>query len=222
MSARLASSGDIADLLLRINCVQFDFASGFQYASGIVSPIYCDCRRVVSHPHERDLVVNALAELACDSESTEKPQAVAGVASAGIPYGSIVAHLRALPFVYARPKAKAHGMQQTIEGVLHPNDRVVIVEDTISTGRSALQTAQVIRAAGAVPQACVSIMNYCFSSTEAAFARESIPVRSLTTFAELLKAGVRNGQISENNLKSLWDWWHTTQAAQSANSGSPQ
>jgi orotate phosphoribosyltransferase len=147
----------VAEKLLQINAVKLNSQNPFTWASGWKSPIYCDNRKLLSYPHVRDFIKSELTNLVF----TEFPGAevIAGVATAGIPHGTLVADLLSLPFIYVRSKPKEHGMGNQIEGVLESGQEVVVIEDLISTGKSSMQAIEAIRAAGAKVVGLVSVFN---------------------------------------------------------------
>ncbi|MFT7233102.1 MAG: orotate phosphoribosyltransferase, partial [Cyclobacteriaceae bacterium] len=137
---------EIAKELLKTECIKINLEKPYIWASGWKSPIYCDNRLSLSYPESRTFVKNSLVKLI--KEKYPDAEAIAGVATAGIPQGALVADVLNLPFIYIRSKTKAHGLENQVEGVVKPGQKVVIIEDLVSTGGSSLQAAEAIRASG--------------------------------------------------------------------------
>ena len=135
-----------AEKLLQIKALQINLQNPYTWASGWRSPVYCDNRKVLSYPHVRDFVKSELANMVL--EHFPDAEVIAGVATAGIPHGVMAADLLKLPFIYVRSKPKEHGMGNQIEGVLEKDQKIVVIEDLVSTGKSSLETVDVLRAAG--------------------------------------------------------------------------
>src|SRR6185437_1877631 len=153
-------------------------AEPFTWASGWKSPIYCDNRRVLSFPYIREFIKSEMCNVIFD----QFPNAalLAGVATAGIAWGAMAADQLKLPFIYVRPKPKEHGLGNQIEGYYEKGNRVVVVEDLISTGNSSLQVVDVLRNAGLEVEGMVSIFTYGFDVAGAAFEKHGVPLKSLT------------------------------------------
>ncbi len=193
----------IAHNLLQIKAIKLNPANPFTWASGIKSPIYCDNRIVLSYPPIRKAVIAAMKE-----QSTEfKPfQVVAGVATAGIAHGALLAEALDLPFVYVRSKAKGHGRQNQIEGELRGNERVLVIEDLISTGGSSLEAVEVLRDRGCNVAGVLAIFSYGFPAAQAAFEKADCPFATLSNYEALIKAAVDINYIDQKNLTSLQEW----------------
>ena len=163
----------IAEKLLQIKAVKLQPQEPFTWASGWKSPIYCDNRKILSYPHIRDFVKSELSNLVF----TEFPDAevIAGVATAGIPHGALVADLLKMPFVYVRSKPKAHGMGNQIEGHLEPNKKVLVIEDLISTGKSSMEAIDALREAGAKIEGLCSVFTYGFDIAKKPFRKRKYP-----------------------------------------------
>ncbi len=194
----------VAEKLLQINAVQLNSQNPFTWASGWKSPIYCDNRRLLSYPHVRDFIKSEMTNLVF----TEFPDAevIAGVATAGIPHGVLVADLLSLPFIYVRSKPKEHGMGNQIEGDLLPGQQVVVVEDLISTGKSSMQAIQAIREAGGNIAGLVSVFNYGFKEAQQLFENESVRTLSLSNYNALLDLALQKGIIQDAELNLLETW----------------
>ncbi len=194
----------IAEHLLNIKAVSLKPNDPFTWSSGLKSPIYCDNRLTLSYPAVRKEIAQGLAELI----QTKFPQAkvVAGTATAGIPHASWVSEILNLPMVYVRSSAKGHGKGNQIEGIVKEGDKVVVVEDLISTGGSSITCVQALRDAGCHVEGVVSIFTYELEKATAAFKEADIPYFSLTDFTTLTDAAKEKQSISEDELESLRKW----------------
>lgn len=194
----------IARMLLEIKAIRLSPDQPFQWSSGWNSPIYCDNRLALSYPDVRTFVKHALADLV----STTYPdvEAIAGVATAGIPQGVLVADEIGLPFIYVRPEPKKHGLNNQIEGQVEPAQRVVIVEDLVSTGGSSLRAADALREAGANILGMVAIFTYGFDTAERNFSDKNIELHCLSDYAALLDEAAALDYIRENQLATLAEW----------------
>lgn len=194
----------IAEHLLNIKAVSLKPNDPFTWSSGLKSPIYCDNRLTLSYPAVRKEIAQGLAELI----QTKFPQAkvVAGTATAGIPHAAWVSEILNLPMVYVRSSAKGHGKGNQIEGIVKEGDKVVVVEDLISTGGSSITCVQALRDAGCHVEGVVSIFTYELEKATAAFKEAEIPYFSLTDFTTLTDAAKEKQSISEDELESLRKW----------------
>ena len=169
----------------------------------MLSPIYCDNRVALSHPGVRTLLKNCLAE---KSRGFATFDVVAGVATAGIPHGALLADVLEKPFVYVRSSAKDHGRRNQIEGELKVGQRVLVVEDLISTGGSCLLAVDALREAGAEVVGVLAIFQYGFSKADTAFAEKGVGFQTLTNYDALVQEAVRTGYVSETDLNTLKKW----------------
>ena len=194
----------VAEKLLQVNAIKLSPENPFTWASGWKSPIYCDNRKVLSFPYVREFIKSEL----CNVIFSQYPDAevLAGVATAGIPWGAMAADQLKLPFIYVRPKPKEHGLGNQIEGFYTPGQKVVVIEDLISTGKSSLQVVDVLRAAGVEVVAMVSIFNYGFNIANEAFAKANVPYISLSDYTTLIGIGVEKGTINADTEKILLEW----------------
>jgi orotate phosphoribosyltransferase len=193
-----------ADKLLQADAVRLSPKEPFTWASGWKSPIYCDNRRVLSQPYIRDYIKSEL----CNVVFEQFPDAdgIAGVATAGIAWGAMVADQLKLPFLYVRPKSKEHGLGNQIEGSFIKGQKVVVVEDLISTGKSSLQVVEVLKQAGVEVSGMVSIFTYGFSAAREAFEKASVPLFSLTDYTSLLNLAQDKGLIGQQQQEVLLNW----------------
>ena len=191
----------IAEDLLRIKAVFLRPEDPFTWASGIKSPIYCDNRLTLTAPDVRTDVEEALAFTI--GEKFPEAEVLMGTATAGIAHAAITAHLMGLPMGYVRSGAKDHGRGNQIEGRLEPGQKVVVVEDLISTGGSCIDTVNVLRDAGAEVLGVISIMTYGMKKGIDRMAAADIDWVSLTNFDEVIAAAAENGYISEGDISRL-------------------
>ncbi|WP_212005831.1 orotate phosphoribosyltransferase [Chitinophaga sp. HK235] len=198
------SEKQVAEKLLQVQAVKLSPAQPFTWASGWKSPIYCDNRKILSYPYVRDYIKSEL----CNTVFETYPDAavIAGVATAGIPHGALVADQLKLPFIYVRSKPKEHGMGNQIEGVLQPGQQVVVVEDLISTGKSSLEAVQAIRAAGGEVIGMVSIFNYGFDVAVKAFEAAGVPFKSLSNYNAMITLAEEKGIVSAEEISTLQAW----------------
>ncbi|MEM1125463.1 MAG: orotate phosphoribosyltransferase [Bacteroidota bacterium] len=190
--------------LLAIGAVALAPEQPFTWASGRRAPIYCDNRLTLGFPSVRqrlaDGFVRAIQAL------DERPDVIAGTATAGIPHAAWVADRLDLPMAYVRSKPKGHGKGNQIEGLIEPGQRVVVIEDLISTGGSSLAAVRAVQAEGAIVDAVLAIFSYGFPEAEAAFAEAAVPCATLTTLATLLEVATETGQLSPGAVATLEAW----------------
>lgn len=200
----MTNARSIAGKLLDAGVVQLRPEEPFTWASGWKSPIYCDNRRLLSFPYTRDFFKSELSAMIF----TDFPEAecIAGVATAGIAWGAMVADQLKLPFIYVRTKPKEHGMGNQIEGNITPLQKVLVIEDLVSTGKSSLEVCQALRNAGLEVCGMVSLFTYGFLHATEAFKHEGIRYQSLTNYSELVEEAVSRGLISEGHLNTLLNW----------------
>lgn len=194
----------IAEKLLQINAVKLNPQNPFTWASGWKSPIYCDNRKILSYAHVRDYIksemTNAVFTVFPDAE------VIAGVATAGIPWGALVADLLSLPFIYVRSKPKEHGMGNQIEGVLHAGQKVVVIEDLISTGKSSLEAVKAIQEAQGEVIGLCSLFTYEFPIAQQIFSAENIKTLSLSNYSSLIDIALEKKIISDDEVTLLKSW----------------
>ena len=194
----------IAEKLLQINAIKLSPEKPFTWASGWKSPIYCDNRKSLSYPAIRDFIKTEM----CDVINTSFVGAdlIAGVATAGIPWGAMAADQLKLPYIYVRPKPKEHGLGNQIEGHYEKGMRVVVIEDLISTGKSSLEVAKVLKDSGLQVDGLVSIFNYGFKDADEAFKLAKVPYISLTDYDTLIALAIEKNIVSVDNEQTLLDW----------------
>ncbi len=200
----LKTAEKIATYLLNIEAVKLNIKTPYQWASGWKSPIYCDNRLTLSYPEIRSYIRNSLSGLI--SKQFETAEAIAGVATAGIPQGALVADKLKLPFIYVRSKAKEHGLENMIEGRAEKGTKVVVVEDLISTGGSSLKVVEVLRNSGLKVLGMVSIFTYGFKEADKNFKIARVRYYSLSDYDNLISKALELGYIKEDNLVLLKSW----------------
>jgi len=190
-----------AEYLLGIKAVKLSPRDLFTWASGIKSPIYCDNRVTLSFPALRTFIkenfVNAI------TEKFEKPDLIAGVATGGIPQGALVADALSLPFVYVRTSKKDHGLTNLIEGRVEPGQKVVVVEDLVSTGSSSLEAVRALQEAGCTVTGMVAIFTYNLPVAVSRFQEAGCQLITLTDFETLIEKALKTGYINEDDMKVL-------------------
>lgn len=193
-----------AELLLQINAIKLQPENPFTWASGWNSPIYCDNRIILSFPEIRNYVKT---EIAKGIETLYgKPDVIAGVATGAIGIGALVAQELNLPFVYVRPEAKKHGRQNQIEGQLDKNQRVVVIEDLISTGKSSLNAVKALKEAEAEVKGMIAIFSYGFKVAVDNFIADNVNLHTLSNYESLLEKALKTNYITPKQLDILSDW----------------
>jgi orotate phosphoribosyltransferase len=193
-----------AEKLLQADAVRLSPRKPFTWASGWKSPIYCDNRKLLSLPHIREYIKSELCNVVFEKFS--EAEVIAGVATAGIAWGAMVADQLKLPFIYVRPKPKEHGMGNQIEGQYQQGQRILVLEDLISTGKSSLQVVDVLRQTGLEVIGMVSIFNYQFDVARTAFQNQQVPYVSLTDYPTLLEMARSKGLVQQDELEVLLKW----------------
>lgn len=192
-----------AEILLRVGAVSINSRQLFTYASGIQSPIYTDNRLLISYPEERKVIAEGLARSVGDGSDVD---VVAGTATAGIPWAAWVADRLGKPLVYVRSSAKEHGRGRQVEGRLSEGQRVVVVEDLISTGMSSLQTVDALRSSGATVGRSVAIFSYEFSEAIEGYRDRGVALATLTTITRLLEVAAARGYIDYQDQQAVERW----------------
>ena len=196
------SPEDIARVLLQAKAVMLNPKEPYTFASGIKSPIYCDNRKLLSHPRERGIISNAYAFAA--SHCTF--DVVGGVATAGIAWASLLARFYDKPMIYIREKPKDHGRKNRIEGELQEGQLVLIVEDLVSTGMSSVSAVRAVREAGGRVTDCVAIFTYEMASAQQAFQDAQCSLHPLCSFSTLVREAAQSGYISEKEMATVMAW----------------
>ncbi|MBV4358474.1 orotate phosphoribosyltransferase [Parasegetibacter sp. MAH-26] len=194
----------VAEKLLQINAIKLSPTAPFTWASGWKSPIYCDNRKTLSFPFIRDYVKSELCNVIF--EQFQDADLLAGVATAGIPWGAMAADQLKLPYIYVRPKPKEHGLGNQIEGHFEKGQKTVVIEDLVSTGKSSLQAVDALRAAGLEVIGMVSIFTYGFVVAEKAFADAGVPYKSLTNYNSLIEIAIEKNIVTADQQSILLNW----------------
>jgi orotate phosphoribosyltransferase len=194
----------VAEYLLQIKAIELKPNSPFTWASGLKSPIYCDNRKTLSYPtlrtHIRQQFVNAI--------HTEfgPIDVIVGVATGGIAIGALIAQEMGLPFAYVRSEAKKHGLGNQVEGVIEPNQKVLVIEDLVSTGKSSLAAVDALRQIKAEVTGMVAIFTYDFQQATDAFQAAQVKLHTLTNYHLLLEKAVQKEYVTEDQLETLRNW----------------
>jgi len=200
----LSNEKAVAEKLLQAGAVKLSPEKPFTWASGWKSPIYCDNRKVLSFPYIRDFIKSEMCNVIF--EKFPDADALAGVATAGIAWGAMAADQLKLPFLYVRPKPKEHGMGNQIEGNYEAGQKVIVIEDLISTCKSSLQVVDVLRNAGVEVAGMVSIFNYGFDVADKAFEEKNCNYISLTNYAAMIALGMEKGIVAADLEPLLLQW----------------
>lgn len=195
---------ETAKILLQINAIKLEPQNPFTWASGIKSPIYCDNRLCLSHPQVRRIFAQSIATHL--KSKFPETQIIAGVATGAIGMGLLVAEQLDLPFVYVRPEPKKHGRKNQIEGQFTAGQKVVIIEDLISTGKSSLMAAEVLDEAGLNIQAMYALFTYKLNIATQNFNQVPFELYTLSDYDFLLKAAIEHHYIQEQDLNTLAHW----------------
>lgn len=194
----------IAKQLLEIGAVHLRPENPFKWTSGLRSPIYCDNRMTMSYPEVRRMVAGAFADVI--REKYPQAEVIAGTATAGIPHAAWVADLLGLPMIYVRDKAKGHGRNNQIEGVLREGQNVVVIEDLISTGGSSIKAADAVKDAGGHVLSVLAIFSYQFDKAEKAFADAGYAFETMSNYTALLEQAKEQGILQEEQVGELAQW----------------
>lgn len=194
----------IPNYLLQSKAIKLEPAKPFTWASGWKSPIYCDNRITLSYPQIRNAIRDALTDLI--KKNFPEATVIAGVATGAIAQGALVAQELNLPFAYVRSAPKKHGMENLIEGEVRPNQKVVVVEDLISTGSSSLMAVEALRKAGAEVLGMVAIFTYGFDTAVENFKSAGCKLVTITDYEQLLEIAVPEGYITASQLGLLKEW----------------
>lgn len=194
----------LAEKLLSISAIKLQPSIPFVWASGWNSPIYTDNRKTLSYPEVRNFIKVELSRLI--AENFNEAEVVAGVATGAIAQGALVADTLSLPFVYIRSTPKDHGLENLIEGNIKPGQKVVIVEDLVSTGKSSLKAAQAVRDAGAEVVGMVAIFTYEFPQAAEAFKKAGIKLLTISNYSAMVNAAVKANYIKAEDVETLKQW----------------
>lgn len=196
---------EVAEYLLEIKAVVLNPGEPFTWASGLKSPIYCDNRKTLSYPKVRSYLKSAFADII--SEEFSACDVIAGVATAGIPHGVLVADVLNKPFVYVRDKPKGHGLTNQIEGKIEKGQKVVVIEDLVSTGGSSLKAVDALREVGAEVLGLGAIFTYGFGKSVSAFEQAQCKLFTLSDYTTLLEIAEKLDYINTNDKQTLLRWY---------------
>ena len=203
----MIKSSQVANILLQKEAVILEPKKWFTWASGIKSPIYTDNRQLLSYPKERREIIQGMADVIL--KKFPDVTVIGGTATAGIPHAAWIAELLNLPMIYVRGKAKDHGRKSQIEGVLHPTDKVVMIEDLISTGNSVIAACEAVREICPVVGVC-AIFNYNLPKATDAFNKAQLEAVWLTDFYTLIETATEKKFISKENAQVVSKWHEET------------
>ena len=194
----------IAEYLLQIKAIKLQPSNPFTWASGWKSPIYCDNRKTLSFPEVRSFIRDAFVSLI--NQLYPYAEVIAGIATGAIPHGALLADRLELPFVYVRSEAKEHGLGNQIEGFYKEGQKVVVIEDLISTGSSSLNAVRALREAGCEVLGMAAIFTYEFKKAYDGFTSEKCTLNTLCSYSVLIETAVTTGYITESDLETLNKW----------------
>ena len=199
-----ANTKAVAERLLQIGAVKLNPSERFTWASGWKGPIYCDNRKILSFPYVRDFIKSEMCNVIF--EKFAEAEMLAGVATAGIAWGAMAADQLKLPYIYVRPKPKEHGLGNQVEGYYETAQKVLVIEDLISTGKSSLQVVDVLRKSGLEVAGMVSIFNYGFDVADSAFSNAGVKYESLTNYSALINIALEKGIVNPETEAVLLQW----------------
>lgn len=195
---------EVAQLLLQINSIKVQPSNPFSWASGWKAPIYCDNRKILSYPAARSFIRDQFVQVI--RQRYPEAEAIAGVATGAIAHGALVAGELGLPFAYVRSEPKGHGLENLIEGDLKPGQKVVIIEDLVSTGSSSLKAVRAVRQIGSHVLGMVAIFTYDFPQSAENFRKEGVELITLSRYQVLISQALASGKITEEQLEKLMLW----------------
>lgn len=198
------TSQHIIKLLLEIEAIKLSPEKPFTWASGWNSPIYCDNRKTLSYPKVRDYIKEQFAALIL--EKYPEVEVIAGVATGAIAQGALVADALELPFVYIRSSPKSHGMENLIEGTIKPGQKVVVIEDLISTGGSSLKAVEALRKAGCDVMGMLAIFSYGFQVATDNFGKAECEITTLANYSQLIHQALETGLVGKDEEATLNEW----------------
>lgn len=194
----------VAEQLLKVKAIKLQPQNPFTWASGWNSPIYCDNRKTLSYPHVRTLIKTELARLIL--EKYPDAEAIAGVATGAIAQGAMVAEALGLPFVYVRSTPKDHGLENLIEGELKPKQKVVVIEDLVSTGLSSLKAVDALRRNGANVLGMLAIFTYGFPVADEKFDEKEVELTTLSNYDAVIRHALEIKYIDKKEVSTLTEW----------------
>ena len=194
----------IAQILLRVKAVSLSPNKPFTFASGIQSPIYCDNRILLSYPTEREIIVHSFLKLI--KKNKLECDTIAGTATAGIPWAAWISTRLRKPLVYVRSEAKKHGKQNLIEGIVKKNDKILVVEDLVSSGSSSINSVNALRDKKAIIKNVISIFTYNMKKSKRLFQTSNVNVLSLCTLDQLIQVSLKTRSINQKEANMILHW----------------
>lgn len=194
----------ISEILLKLNAVMLRTKPPFQFASGILSPIYTDNRLLMSYPKEREFIVNSFIKLI--KKNKIRFDGFAATATAGIPWAAWLSQKLRKPMVYARSETKEHGKQNIVEGKVEENKTYIVVEDLVSTGNSSISTINAVREKNGIVEYCIAIFTYELEKARINFEATNVKLLTLTNFTSLVKIALKQKYIARDQLAHIMDW----------------
>jgi len=195
---------ETAKILLKIKAVSLRTNPPYKWVSGILAPIYTDNRLLMSYPKERNFIINSFLKII--KEKNLNPDVIVGIATSGIPWASWVADRLNLPMIYIRKKQKGHGRENLIEGKLNKGEKVIVVEDLISTGGSSINGVEAVREAGYKVECCLAIFTYELEEAKQNFEKEDVELLALTNFTTLVNVAVKEKYLSKEEEERVLEW----------------
>jgi orotate phosphoribosyltransferase len=200
----MSAKEDVARILLEVEAVTLNPKKPYRYTSGILSPIYCDNRLLMSHVRHREKIVDCFIKTIQDEGLTFN--VVGGVATSGIPHAAWISDKLKKPMIYIRPKKKTHGKENLIEGKLEKGQKVLVVEDLISTGGSSVSSVESVRNAGGIAEDCIAIFTYGLEKAKENFREARCRLLTLTDFETLVKVAENTGYITPEEKVVVLQW----------------
>ncbi len=197
----------ISEILLKINAFTVNTKEPFKFVSGILSPIYLDCRRLISFPKERKVIIDAAVDIVKNEIGLDNIDVIAGGETAGIPLASWLADRLNMPMIYVRKKPKGYGKQKQTEGILKPKQRVLLFEDMMSTGGSKVNFYNGIKNDGGVMKHCIVIYEYGYDSAKKAMEENGIRLHAMTDLGSVLELGNKIGYFKNEEIKEVKEWF---------------
>lgn len=197
------TSFQTASILIDIGAVILRPKQPFEYKSGILSPIYTDNRLIISYPAKWDKIINFLVH---EIKFIGKPDVIAGVATAGVPHAALIAAKLSLPLIYARPALKGHGLDKQVEGVLKRGQKVIVIEDLVSTGMSSMVVIECIRKLGGKVENQLAIFSYDLPETQKNYKASKVKLHSLTNLKDTVEVARQKGFLKPEQVEVVLDW----------------
>jgi len=199
-------AGEVAEILIKANAVTFNVERPYTYASGIISPIYTDLRLLVSYPAQRRRIIELLSDLVASKVGMQNVDVISGTASAGVPWAAWLSERLDKPMIYVRKESKQHGKEKVVEGVLKEGERVLVLEDLISTGGSSIRSVHNIRGCMGIVDNCLSIFTYGLDEANKSFSEMKVKAYSLCDFNTALETAVKMKYLTPAQAKNAREW----------------